>query len=75
MTYWAIGAELERAGQLNERGRPFHHKSVRAMLDDEKGSGALPARSCRDQGVNGRDTGKRSYESSRMPNPFLPSTW
>ena len=29
----AIGAELERAGHVNERGKPFHHKSVRAMLD------------------------------------------
>ena len=34
MGYRAIGAELERAGRVNERGRPFHHKSVRAMLDD-----------------------------------------
>jgi DNA invertase Pin-like site-specific DNA recombinase len=34
MTYRAIGAELERAGHVNERGRPFHHKSVRAMLGD-----------------------------------------
>ena len=33
MSYRAIGAELERAGHVNERGRPFHHKSVRAMLD------------------------------------------
>jgi DNA invertase Pin-like site-specific DNA recombinase len=32
--YRAIGSELERAGHVNERGRPFHHKSVRAMLDD-----------------------------------------
>jgi hypothetical protein len=24
----------ERSGYVNERGRPFHHKSVRAMLDD-----------------------------------------
>jgi hypothetical protein len=23
----------ERSGHLNERGKPFHHKSVRAMLD------------------------------------------
>ena len=34
MSYRTIGAELERAGQVNERGRPFHHKSVRAMLGD-----------------------------------------
>jgi DNA invertase Pin-like site-specific DNA recombinase len=34
MSYRAIGAELERAGHVNERGRPFHHKSVRAMLGD-----------------------------------------
>jgi hypothetical protein len=34
MTYRAIGAELERAGYVNKRGGPFHHKSVRAMLDD-----------------------------------------
>jgi DNA invertase Pin-like site-specific DNA recombinase len=32
MTYRAIGAELERAGHVNERCKPFHHKSVRAML-------------------------------------------
>jgi DNA invertase Pin-like site-specific DNA recombinase len=32
MGYRAIGAELEQAGHVNERGRPFHHKSVRAML-------------------------------------------
>jgi len=25
--------ELAKAGHVNERGRPFHHKSVRAMLD------------------------------------------
>ena len=30
--YRAVSAELERAGHVNERGRPFHHKSVRAML-------------------------------------------
>ena len=34
MSYRAIGAELERAGHVNERGRPFHHKSIRAMLGD-----------------------------------------
>jgi hypothetical protein len=34
MTYRAIGAELAEAGHVNERCRPFHHKSVRAMLDD-----------------------------------------
>jgi len=33
VTYWAIGAELEHAGHVNERGKPFHHKSVRAMLE------------------------------------------
>jgi hypothetical protein len=33
MSYRAIGAELAKAGHLNERGTPFHHKSVRAMLD------------------------------------------
>jgi hypothetical protein len=33
MSYRAISAELAKAGHLNERGRPFHHKSVRAMLD------------------------------------------
>jgi hypothetical protein len=32
--YRAIGAELAKAGHVNERGRSFHHKSVRAMLDD-----------------------------------------
>jgi hypothetical protein len=32
MTYRAISAELERAGHVNERGKPFPHKSVRAML-------------------------------------------
>ena len=34
MGYRAISAELEHAGHVNERGKPFHHKSVRAMLDD-----------------------------------------
>ena len=34
MGHRAIGAELARAGYFNERGRPFHHKSVRAMLGD-----------------------------------------
>jgi hypothetical protein len=33
MTYRAIGAELEKADHVNERGRPFHHKSIRAMLE------------------------------------------
>jgi len=33
MSYRAIGGELAKAGHLNERGKPFHHKSVRAMLD------------------------------------------
>ena len=33
LSYRAIGAELERAGHVNERGKPFHHKSVRAMLN------------------------------------------
>ena len=28
----AISAELEARGFLNERGKPFHHKSVAAML-------------------------------------------
>jgi hypothetical protein len=27
------GPSLERAGHVNERGKLFHHKSVRAMLD------------------------------------------
>jgi DNA invertase Pin-like site-specific DNA recombinase len=30
--YRAISAELEAAGHLNEHGRPFHHKSIRAMV-------------------------------------------
>src|SRR5262249_31534475 len=29
----AIGAELAKAGHLDERGKLFHHKSVRAMFD------------------------------------------
>ena len=29
----AIGVELAKAGHVSERGRPFHHESVRAMLD------------------------------------------
>jgi len=33
MTYRAISAELEYAGHVNERGKPFHQKSVRAMLE------------------------------------------
>ena len=33
VSYRANGAELAKAGHVNERGRPFHHKSVRAMLD------------------------------------------
>jgi hypothetical protein len=33
MGYRAISAKLERAGHVNERGKPFHHKSVRAMLE------------------------------------------
>ena len=33
MSYRGISAELERAGHVNERGKPFHHKSVRAMLE------------------------------------------
>ena len=28
----AISAELEARGYLNERGKPFHHKSIAAML-------------------------------------------
>jgi DNA invertase Pin-like site-specific DNA recombinase len=32
--YRAISGELARVGHVNERGKPFHHKSVRAMLDD-----------------------------------------
>jgi len=32
MGYRAISVELERAGHVNERGKPFHHKSIRAML-------------------------------------------
>jgi hypothetical protein len=32
MSYRAISAELATAGHVNERGRPFHHKSVRAMV-------------------------------------------
>jgi hypothetical protein len=35
---WAIGRSGDRcraraAGHVNERGKPFHHKSVRAMLE------------------------------------------
>src|SRR5262249_50023718 len=33
MVYRAISAKLERAGHVNERGKPFHHKSVRARLE------------------------------------------
>ena len=33
MSYRAIGGELAKAGHVNERGRPFHHKSMRTMLD------------------------------------------
>jgi DNA invertase Pin-like site-specific DNA recombinase len=33
MGYRAISSELAAADHLNERGKPFHHKSVRAMLD------------------------------------------
>jgi len=33
MGYRAISAELESAGHVNERGKPFHHKSIRAMLE------------------------------------------
>ena len=33
MGYRAISGELAKAGHINERGKPFHHKSVRAMLD------------------------------------------
>jgi hypothetical protein len=32
MGYRAITVELECAGHVNERGKPLHHKSVRAML-------------------------------------------
>jgi hypothetical protein len=34
MGYRAIRGELAKAGHVNERGRPFHHNSVRAMLGD-----------------------------------------
>ena len=34
MSYRTIGGGLANVGHVNERGRPFHHKSVRAMLDD-----------------------------------------
>ena len=34
MSYRTIGGGLANAGHVNERGRPFHHKSVRAILDD-----------------------------------------
>ena len=34
MSYRAISVELAELGHLNERGKPFHHKSVRAMLGD-----------------------------------------
>jgi DNA invertase Pin-like site-specific DNA recombinase len=33
MTYRAIGAAQAKAGHVNERGRTFHHKSIRAMLE------------------------------------------
>jgi DNA invertase Pin-like site-specific DNA recombinase len=33
MGYRAISAELAKVGHVNERGKAFHHKSVRAMLD------------------------------------------
>jgi hypothetical protein len=32
MGYRAISGELAKAGHVNERGKHFHHKSVRAML-------------------------------------------
>jgi hypothetical protein len=32
MNYRTISTELKVAGHLNERGKPFHHKSVRAMV-------------------------------------------
>jgi len=47
MTYGAIAAELERAGHVNERGKPFHHKSVRATLEllrGQSGSRTQPGR-------------------------------
>jgi hypothetical protein len=31
--YRAISLELAKLGHVNERGRQFNHKSVRAMLD------------------------------------------
>jgi hypothetical protein len=36
--YRPISTLLERAGHVNERGKPFLHKSVRAMLDDMRSS-------------------------------------
>ena len=32
LTLVAISAELAAQGHVNERGKPFHHKSVAAML-------------------------------------------
>jgi DNA invertase Pin-like site-specific DNA recombinase len=32
MSYRVISAQLAEAGHLNERGKPFHHKSIRAMV-------------------------------------------
>ena len=32
MSYRAISGELASHGHVNERGKPFHHKSIRAML-------------------------------------------
>jgi hypothetical protein len=34
---WGVSSmttSSERSGHVNERGKPFHHKSVRAMLND-----------------------------------------
>jgi len=34
VSYRAISLELAKVGHVNEHGRLFNHKSVRAMLDD-----------------------------------------
>ena len=40
LTLVAISAELAARGHVNERGKPFHHKSVASMLGRASGSGS-----------------------------------
>jgi hypothetical protein len=77
MGYRAIGAELAKTGHVNERGRPFHHKSVRAKRLHRANPVTGKRRSLRKIAAELAAVGhlnSAKYGGSDVPRPFNPGT-